>query len=125
MRESGAMRRALPVVRAVTVVAVGLSLVSCGSSKPTDAGTVVGFEMGFRPSQVTTEAGPVELRFRNDGKTFHELAVERDGAVLERVSVAPGESAVLEIDLDPGRYEMTCREPGHYEGGMRGTLEAR
>lgn len=108
------------------LVVIGLvGLTACSSEAKVDGGTIAGFEMGFTPRQATTDAGAVRLRFRNDGKVFHELAIERDGSAIKRVSAGPGATAEMTVDLRPGTYEMTCREPGHYEAGMRGTLVAR
>jgi uncharacterized cupredoxin-like copper-binding protein len=105
------------------LLTLGLAtMMGCGSEKTVEGGTIVGVEMAFQPAEVTTEPGKVRFVFRNAGQTFHELAIERRGQALGRVSASPGASGELEVDLDPGTYEMTCREPGHYEAGMRGRL---
>ena len=111
-----------------SVVVIGLvAATGCYSDgqEKVEGGTIAGFEMGFTPREAVTDAGSVELRFRNDGQVFHELAIERDGSAIKRVSAGPGATAEMTVDLRPGTYEMTCREPGHYEAGMRGTLVVR
>ena len=97
----------------------------CGgdSSKVASTVTVTGTEMAFAPSSVTVAAGKHRFVLDNRGAAYHELAIEApDGSVRGRAMAAPGERAELVVDLDAGTYEMVCREPGHYEAGMRGTL---
>ena len=82
----------------------------------------------------------------NTGQATHELAVgpARDIAAhansmiesgsgkhdhgnaiaIKAVSVEPGKTATLLYTFDePGEWAMACFEPGHYEGGMKGTVE--
>jgi uncharacterized cupredoxin-like copper-binding protein len=82
----------------------------------------------------------------NTGQATHELAVgpARDIAAhadsmiesgsgkhdhgnavgIRAVSVEPGKTATLLYTFDePGEWAMACFEPGHYEGGMKGTVE--
>ncbi len=49
--------------------------------------------------------------------------VNEDSKDLESVldsgsSLAPGETRVLSVSLDPGHYVMVCNLPGHYGAGM-------
>lgn len=74
------------------------------------------------PDQVT--AGSYEVTFRNEGTTFHELAfTSPDGDVVERRSIGAGQQITMEVDLEPGTWELGCFEPGHYEAGMYRDLE--
>jgi uncharacterized cupredoxin-like copper-binding protein len=85
--------------------------------------TITGTEMAFAPSSVTVPAGKHRFVLDNRGAAYHELAIEGPGGeVRGRAMAAPGERAELVADLDAGTYEMVCREPGHYEAGMRGAL---
>jgi uncharacterized cupredoxin-like copper-binding protein len=95
------------------------------SDAKVQAVTVVGTEMSFTPSELS--AGPGEVRFtlQNTGSVFHELAVEHGDSALGRESAGPGSAAQFNVKVAPGDYELTCREPGHYEAGMRGTLHVR
>jgi uncharacterized cupredoxin-like copper-binding protein len=53
------------------------------------------------------------------GKHDHSNAV-----AIKAVSVEPGKTATLLYTFDePGEWAMACFEPGHYEGGMKGTVE--
>lgn len=47
-----------------------------------------------------------------------------EAAAVEAVSVGPGQTATLLYTFDkPGEWAMACFEPGHYEDGMKGTVE--
>lgn len=119
------MRRLL-----VTLVAIGLpvGLASCDSGDGSvAAGTEIqisGTEMAFAPSDPVTSRGQHRIVFTNDGAVDHELAIAApDGKVLVARSIAAGVRTTLEVDLDVvGRYALLCREPGHTEAGMVGTL---
>jgi uncharacterized cupredoxin-like copper-binding protein len=53
------------------------------------------------------------------GKHVHGNAV-----AIKAVSIEPGKTATLLYTFDePGEWAMACFEPGHYEGGMKGTVE--
>jgi uncharacterized cupredoxin-like copper-binding protein len=98
----------------------------------------------FEPASVTVEAGqPVCFVVTNDGKAKHELVVG-DRAMQDKheQEMASGEDmdhmemgGMLELELEagqtksmtttfdrPGRLLYACHEPGHYKGGMVGTL---
>lgn len=45
-------------------------------------------------------------------------------AMDNSISIPPGETADLTWKFtDPGSLQFGCHEPGHYEGGMVGTIE--
>jgi len=87
--------------------------------------TVVGTEMAFEaPARVP--AGDYEVTFQNAGAVYHELAFkDPSGEVVARRSIPAGEEVVMEVTLNPGRWELGCFEPGHYEAGMHKVLEVR
>ena len=111
---------------AIAVVALVLlgSAAACGGDGGSDAArlTVVGTEMAFQaPSQAPS--GDYVVTFRNDGQVAHELALKNpSGEVVMRRSIGAGASADLEVALTPGRWELGCFEPGHYQAGMHRTL---
>jgi len=99
-------------------------------------------EFSFSPSSLEAEAGKVTVTAKNDGKAEHELVVlktdadpaklpMKGGEVDESTSVgeipdvAPGKSASATLDLKPGKYAVICNLPGHYKGGMYGSLTVR
>ena len=92
----------------------------------------------FTPAELDVRRG-TKVRFvvDNDDPINHELIVgspavhdrHRDGAeakhspVPGEVSVAAGHSAVTSYTFTtPGRVEFACHLPGHYDYGMRGTV---
>ena len=107
---------------AVLAAVVGTALLQgCGDADPPEAApfTVIGTEMAFDAPERVSE-GRTMVTFRNEGTQYHELAFERpDGEVVARRSIAGGEEVVMDVTLERGTWELTCREPGHYEAGMR------
>jgi uncharacterized cupredoxin-like copper-binding protein len=113
-------------------------------SKPADAHrlTVGMTEFAFQPKNATAGTGKVVIAARNDGRAVHELVLlrtdqnpaklpKKGGKVDESTSVgeisdvAPGATKRTTFDLKPGKYAMVCALPGHYEGGMYGSLTAK
>ncbi len=57
----------------------------------------------------------------NEGEVVHNLTVVDGGDELAGTDdVDPGSSADLEVDIDPGTYQMICTIPGHEDLGMAG-----
>jgi uncharacterized cupredoxin-like copper-binding protein len=65
----------------------------------------------------------------NQGSEIHEFVIERAGSVdeplevngreVELEDIAPGQTAELEFTFtEPGRYQLACHIPGHFENGM-------
>lgn len=113
---------------AVSMLILALGAGACGGDdEPEAAGEeirIVGTEMAFSPSNATATVGKHPITFANEGAIYHELAVvAADGTVLGARSIPAGQTAEFEVDLEaPGDYRMVCREPGHTEAGMVGTL---
>ena len=80
--------------------------------------TVSGTEFAFAltPSDVTP--GVVVFRLENDGQIAHDLAVEGPGIEEKTPVIDAGETAELEVELEPGDYELYCSVPGHRDAGM-------
>ena len=104
--------------------------------------TVKATEFAFAPMALTAKAGSVKLTLVNAGTVEHELLVlkgagdpaamkvsggrvSEHGAVGEVSETAPGATRSATLELAPGRYAIVCNVPGHYQGGMRGTLTVR
>lgn len=121
-RTDQARRGRTPVLVAMLLLA-GAFLAGCGGgSEENLAMTVTGTEMAFdAPEQVPP--GTYDVTFRNDGAQWHELAfTDPTGQVVARQSIGPGKSTVMEVELEPGPWELSCHEVGHYEAGMHGPL---
>lgn len=107
--------------------------------------------MMLRAWPTSVVSGPVTLAATNLGTRRHELVVlplrswqnvgQRatgpGGKVLERgslgeasrscgsgagIGLRPGTSGWVTLDLKPGRYELVCNEPHHYQRGMYAEL---
>lgn len=110
--------------------------------------------MSVEVSPVSVSAGEVSLDVANEGMLTHELVVlpltddtqvgdrtvGSDGEVSEDGSlgeasntcaegegdgIAAGSQGWVTLDLAPGRYELICNLPGHYEAGMYAELDVR
>ena len=93
----------------------------------------------FFAATLTTTSGRVAIKATNKGGTVHELVllrtdadpaklpmeggeVDESASVGEIPDVEPGKSGSETFDLKPGKYVMVCALPGHYEGGMYGSV---
>ena len=66
-------------------------------------------------------AGPTTFAISNDGGTEHSFEIESEDMGFEEgldENLDPGESATLEVDLEPGTYEVYCPVGNHREQGM-------
>jgi len=99
-------------------------------------------EFAFDPKDAVAKAGRVTITAPNDGQVAHELVVLKTNAdpanlpkkgdevdestsVGEIADVQPGSTKKATFDLAPGKYAMVCALPGHYEGGMYGSLTVK
>ena len=97
--------------------------------------------MRFDPASITVKAGEtVRFIVTNTGKIDHEFALgdaesQREHAEMMKkmpgmkheeanaVSIPPGQTKeVVWQFAKPGKVEMACHLPGHYEAGMKGDI---
>lgn len=68
----------------------------------------------------TLPAGPTTFRVSNDGAVEHNFEVEGQGMEEELAeNLAPGGTGTLQVDLEPGTYEIYCPVGDHADRGMR------
>jgi uncharacterized cupredoxin-like copper-binding protein len=81
-------------------------------------------EFKISPADASVKkTGTVTFEVTNDGKIDHALEVEGPSDEVETDTIAPGESATLEVDLSKaGTYEMYCPIGNHKDQGMEGTV---
>ena len=98
--------------------------------------------MQFVPSSIQVKAGEtIRIVSKNDGQLPHELVVGteaelRDHAAAMKhspghahggakaITVAPGQTGELVASFPaPQELQIACLVPGHFEAGMRGTLQ--
>lgn len=101
-------------------------------------------DMRFSPAHIALREGEtVRLRAVNRGKVMHELVIgdrqelEAHAALMKKhptmehdepymAHVAPGRRGDIVWTFNrPGQFEFACLIPGHFEAGMRGTIEVR
>jgi uncharacterized cupredoxin-like copper-binding protein len=112
------------------------------TTQPPTAGralTIRMTEFAFDPKDAIAKAGRVTITAPNDGRVVHELVllktdedpatlpkkgdeVDESTSVGEIADVEPGLTKKATFKLAPGKYAMVCALPGHYEGGMYGSL---
>lgn len=127
MRRSWAARRAILLAMALTL------LVPACSQTPVSRDRVSLQEYSVQTGNPRWSAGEVELQVDNIGEFSHTLVVTaEDGTVVAASDVLrAGEEAILDLELPPGKYQLTCRivvqtDQGlidHYERGMHTTVE--
>jgi uncharacterized cupredoxin-like copper-binding protein len=79
-------------------------------------------EFKFTPSNVDVKAGQVAFRLKNDGGAPHALEIEGNGIEKETKVINGGQTAVLGVNLKPGKYEMYCPVGNHRQMGMVGEV---
>ena len=127
-------------------------LTGCGGDDVPRASRTIEVQMTdnvFSPDSIDVAAGEtIRFEFANDGEVVHEAFVGTeeqqmghaeemamaegddghggmgDSATSEAVEVEPGQSADLEVTFDSsGPVLVGCHQPGHYEDGMRMTVD--
>jgi plastocyanin len=80
-------------------------------------------EMFIELSEDSFRAGGYTFEVVNEGSATHDFMVERDGNdVAGTESIAPGSSATLTVDLEPGEYVFYCSIGNHRAMGMEVTV---
>jgi plastocyanin len=77
----------------------------------------------FDQKTLTAKAGTDEFDFSNPASQEHNFCIRSaSGDELGCSADIAGDSTSLTVDLKPGKYVFYCGEPGHEDGGMKGTL---
>jgi uncharacterized cupredoxin-like copper-binding protein len=64
-------------------------------------------------------AGTITFTVTNNGTEAHNFEIEGNGIEQEfETDLAPGETRTMEVELQPGIYEIYCPVAGHAELGM-------
>jgi plastocyanin len=80
-------------------------------------------EMFIELSEDSFSAGSYTFEVTNTGSATHDFVVERDGNdVAGTDSIAPGDSASVTVDLEPGEYVFYCSIANHRDMGMEVTV---
>lgn len=88
-------------------------------------------DMYIKADKTSVKAGKVNISVINEGATMHAVAlapvpVKADGGMLDErqllgkgKELMGGNSEVITVDLEPGKYELVCFLPGHYAAGQK------
>jgi plastocyanin len=111
-------------VRLKTLVLASLStglLLTSGCAGTASAGEVEvsAKEMRFTPSTLRVAAGRRTIVVHNKGKLTHTFSLNELG---REVTIHPGKTRTLSVDLQPGTYRYVCRILDHEGLGMHGVL---
>ena len=92
-------------------------------------------DLWVETSTATVRPGPTTFRVENVGATTHDLMIERVPIKMERPgvpmemaaeggveSLMPGMTKRMRVRLRPGRYELFCSVPSHFQGGQHGEI---
>lgn len=80
-------------------------------------------ELEFHPNALQVQVGSVvEVRVKNEGRLPHTFTVHPFDA--DTGTIVPGEERVLTfLASEVGTFEIMCDVPGHYQSGMKASLE--
>jgi uncharacterized cupredoxin-like copper-binding protein len=141
------MRRYRNATLAATV-ALAFLLSACGGGEPRTIEISALDQLAFDPAQVSVEEGEtVRFVVTNVGEIQHEFVLgpervqmaheessemgEEHGGMevegqLAALDLTPGETQEVEVTFkEAGEVLYGCHEPGHYQGGMVGTVTVR
>jgi uncharacterized cupredoxin-like copper-binding protein len=115
---------------------------TAAATTPVTSVDMVMTDFKFAPDNVTVVAGKVPITQKNEGGVKHEFVLlktdkaadsfaVKGGEINEEAAgtnvgeiedVVPGKSKSKTFDLKPGKYVFVCNLPGHYAGGMYGSM---
>lgn len=133
------------VTSTVTTPAASSTTTTPANTTPVKSVAMVMTDYKFAPDNVTVAAGKIPITQKNAGGVEHEFVIlktdkaadsfpvegsqiDEDKAgtnVGEIEDVQPGKSKTKSFDLKPGKYVYVCNLPGHYAGGMYGSLTVK
>ncbi|HEX8123697.1 MAG TPA: cupredoxin domain-containing protein [Solirubrobacteraceae bacterium] len=82
-------------------------------------------EFKIDPSNPSVKAGSVSFEVTNGGQVPHALEIEGNGVEEETDVLQGGDTAELQANLKPGKYEWYCPVGDHRSEGMEGTLTVK
>ena len=120
------LRRTLAIALAAMFAIV---VTACGGSTPDDTEptgappadatvvTVSATEYAYELSTTTIPAGAVSFELTNNGSMSHDLVLEGGPGGGTEV-IGSGETATLNVTLEPGTYTLYCSVGNHRAQGM-------
>jgi uncharacterized cupredoxin-like copper-binding protein len=123
--------RPATVPAAATVAAPATTAPSVAATSPAASagdGKTVAVELkdyAITLSTSTVSAGMVTFNVKNSGPSAHNFNVMSNGEEKGVMTLDPGTTATLMLDLTAGSYDFRCNIPGHNLLGMKGTLTVK
>ena len=92
-------------------------------------------DLWLETSTATVRPGATTFSVENVGEATHDVMIERvpikmegPGVPMEMAaqggveSLMPGVTKTMRVRLRPGRYELFCSVPSHFQGGQHGEI---
>lgn len=98
------------------------------SAAPAIGGNTIAVELkdyAITLSPSTASAGMVTFNVRNSGPSAHNFNVRMGDEEKGVMTLDPGKTATLTLDLKAGSYDFRCNVPAHSLLGMKGTLTVK
>ena len=129
------MKKLLPSIAALGIVAVAAAPVALAAQKPAMAMkpaaasgttfkvTAVANGLMFDKKSLKAKAGKVTITLTNKSPLPHDLVVEKGEKILAKTALQKtGQTGSLTVTLKKGTYDFVCDVPGHEDAGMKGSL---
>ena len=117
--------RTISALLSVFLLAGVVAAAACGGqSQPAGSVKVTLADFSFTPSSIQGKAGENTFFLVNEGRSSHDMTIKDSaGKQLARSElVQPGNTALLTVKLDAGKYDVICTQQGHADAGMKATL---
>jgi len=101
------------------LVCFGLVGSGCAGTASANQIEVSAKEMKFTPSTLRAGPGRRTIVVHNHGTLTHTFSLN---ALGREVTIHPGKTRTLSVDLQPGTYRYVCRILDHEGLGMHGVL---
>lgn len=106
----------------LALLSASLWLAGCAGDDLVEGVSVQATEMKFTPSSATLMRGANTIVVKNVGDLRHTFSINSIG---QEVTVNPGDTKTLKVDLEPGEYVYVCRVLDHEGLGMHGVLTVK
>ena len=99
-----------------------MGLAACAGDDGTTGVMVETREMRFTPSAISVVPGQHVITVHNAGELRHTFSINSLG---QEVTINPGQTKTLTVDVEPGTYRYVCRVLDHEGLGMHGVLRVK
>lgn len=100
-------------------ISVGLLASGCAGDAYAGDVRVTAKEMHFTPSRIDVKAGRHTIAVHDAGELTHTFSIN---ALGREITIHPGKTETLTVNLEPGTYRYVCRILDHEGLGMHGVL---